>query len=220
MAYSAVGTEASCTPHVGYVKLNGATVWEGAWCGSIPSLRGVNTILIDPFICSAQEIRRFDTHASTDAATELSDYLELLNHGSIIVGVSADEAMHSLTDDAKTTLQLLGADISDVQYKGSFGFIAQKGFPAKTVLRKALTEEDSHLNPAHFNATITGIQRAVRARYRITIIVVFVGLRLVGGNTEREGRLEIRYNGVWGTVCDDRFNNVAAGVACRQLGLG
>ena len=56
--------------------------------------------------------------------------------------------------------------------------------------------------------------------YRITVIVVFEGLRLVGGNTEREGRLEVRYNGVWGTVCDDRFNNVDAGVACRQLGLG
>jgi len=49
---------------------------------------------------------------------------------------------------------------------------------------------------------------------------VFVGLRLVGGTTAREGRLEVLYNGVWGTVCDDGFNNIDAGVACRQLGLG
>jgi len=47
-----------------------------------------------------------------------------------------------------------------------------------------------------------------------------VGLRLVGGTTRREGRLEVSYNGVWGTVCDDGFNNVDAGVACRQLGYG
>jgi len=50
--------------------------------------------------------------------------------------------------------------------------------------------------------------------------VIVVDVRLVDGDTDREGRLEVRYNGTWGTVCDDSFNNVDAGVACRQLGLG
>jgi len=59
-----------------------------------------------------------------------------------------------------------------------------------------------------------------RSTFRYSITVIVVGLRLVGGNTEREGRLEVRYNGAWGTVCNDRFDNIAAGVACRQLGLG
>ena len=45
-------------------------------------------------------------------------------------------------------------------------------------------------------------------------------LRLVGGRTSREGRLEIKHNGVWGTVCDDSFSDVDASVACRQLGYG
>ena len=43
-------------------------------------------------------------------------------------------------------------------------------------------------------------------------------IRLVGGSNEYEGRLEIFWNGVWGTVCDDGFGNVDAAVACRQLG--
>ena len=33
------------------------------------------------------------------------------------------------------------------------------------------------------------------------------------------GRLEAYYNGQWGTVCDDLFTSIEAGVACRQLGF-
>jgi len=34
-----------------------------------------------------------------------------------------------------------------------------------------------------------------------------------------EGRLEVNYNGVWGSVCDDGFNDTAASVVCRSLGF-
>ena len=43
-------------------------------------------------------------------------------------------------------------------------------------------------------------------------------IRLQGG-TATLGRVEICNNNVWGTVCDDRWDNTDARVACGQLGL-
>ena len=44
-------------------------------------------------------------------------------------------------------------------------------------------------------------------------------MRLVGSPSSSEGRLELYYNGLWGTVCDDHFNDAAAAVVCRSLGF-
>ncbi|XP_060067992.1 deleted in malignant brain tumors 1 protein-like [Ylistrum balloti] len=44
-------------------------------------------------------------------------------------------------------------------------------------------------------------------------------LRLIGGDDQYEGRLEIYYNGEWESICNDYWSTDNSRVACKQLGL-
>ena len=166
LSYSAYGEDSECARvPAGHVKLNGVAVWRSSWCGRYTDHRGVNILLIDPFRCIKKSWARFDTHISTARSTALANYLKMMDYGIVMVGLSADEATWRITSSALSALRQLGVEVADVQHRGSFAFIAQKGFASKSVLRKVLTGAASYSRPAQLNATVTGT--AYRPVYQV-----------------------------------------------------
>lgn len=44
-------------------------------------------------------------------------------------------------------------------------------------------------------------------------------IRLIGGRKASEGRIEVKYNGVWGSICSQNFSLTEAMVVCRSIGF-
>lgn len=51
-----------------------------------------------------------------------------------------------------------------------------------------------------------------------TCDVISVDIRLAGGSSPMNGRVEVNLGEGWGTVCDDRWDDNEARVVCRMLG--
>ena len=52
----------------------------------------------------------------------------------------------------------------------------------------------------------------------VVLNILHLGVRLVGGLNDAQGRVEIYYEGQWGTICDEGWDINGGTVVCHQLG--
>ena len=158
----AYGANALAQAKYGYLRLNGVAVWLGSYLGEHPNNRGVIMFVVDTSTCTVQQLRNYDTYSDIGAAARMRDYIQALSDGTVVVGVSCDEASSQL-DAAEATLTGLGADVSDVGWRGAFVFLAEIGDPSKTVLDKELTETAAYERQPIITASLEGTLRSIVA---------------------------------------------------------
>ena len=128
----------------------------------------------------------------------------------------------TITGHSGTDLSLSGPSLSN----DALTFTAANWATPQTVTVAAAHDEDTEDDTATLIHTSAGGEYAgLTKSLPVTVDDNTGDLRLVDGTLTTEdgelceGRLEIYYDGDWGTICDDYWTEPEADVACRALGF-
>ena len=145
------------------------------------------------------------------------------------------------TTTAQVTVRLVPgpwAGRVEVYYNGTWGTVCDDGYDNRDarVVCRMLGYGGGHMYYSIaagsgriwlYNVRCSGTETSIAdcphsgwGRYYCEHVVAFscIAVRLVGGPSALEGRLEVHYSGTWRTVCDNGFDDADARVVCRMLG--
>lgn len=125
----------------GYIRVNGQqklySTQPGPPDGPDAHTRGINLVTLDVATCTTSDVSNFDTYISEESSGQLVNYLNGLPVGTVLLGVTFDEPALLLTSAAKQALASIGVDVTGVNFRGKFEFIAVIGCPSKTLFKIA-----------------------------------------------------------------------------------
>ncbi|CAC5384294.1 DMBT1 [Mytilus coruscus] len=126
-------------------------------------------------------------------------------------GTICDDAFDA--DDAKVVCKMLGYDTTFAEAFG--GATYDQGTGPVMMGNVRCTGNENDIGDCPFN----GWRNSQCAHSNDVGVSCGAKIRLVGGISEAQGRVEIHHNGQWGTICDDSFDTKEGTVVCRMLGF-